>query len=747
MAKELTKEEQVGKNRTPSGSDFQFAFKQIRNIFSPEKVEEESLCEQTGNLSDSQVKVGPPLTLDKRRHSTGTRTSSIVQTVKNRATARAFTRVKDQCKQSDQSDSDTDAFHTPPATPKRIINKAKRLRRTKTPKHSAIQKSVNQYFKTSKENTMDKTANQDEVAAEPPITDADSGARCESSMETDVKTTDSDITSEKELLAFAAEAQTKIPDAEIPEVLHIRTVMKMFKTLQQQKPSEQSQEWKTEIDKFMTEDCKKNDERIVLLKEELQWSRKKERIMARTVQRLQDITTELAQRVENLEINNAKRCIVISGLYVSGKKDAVIRQIENFLFADVGVPVLIEDTYTINQYSPPSRVVVLMNQKDKHKIMQNKSNLNGLQNENQQPIYINDYQTSATNEKRKWEKEVRQFNDNLPSEKQKDVKFVAGNLVLDGEMQCNKVIPPGPEDILDLSEVELDKILRIRVLSGPKIEQESSEFKAYTIAVSTHQEVQEAYSKVRWVHAAARHIVCAYYLPDHQSPFEQQGYCDDGESGAGRRLLNMLVQSQVGSRAVFVVRYYGGTRLGVDRFQCYEHALKGAIQQHPFNSVLKVEQKIDLPTKKAAIQPGTPTQPQHNDSRELREVNRGRGQQGRGQTMNRRFSQVVSASARRGNMRYANSYPRRSLRGGAFRGRSGGAGGTTRYEQYMTNQTPHKPHPKRRRYSSSNDGTPAGLFDYEGLQKYHEKLKSLVQEWDDEKNSDKQSVNSEEGVD
>ena len=707
------------KSRTPSGTDCQYDFKNIRNIFSPERVDEES--ELTGNLSDSQVCVRPCLRLDERRHSTGTKLSaisSIVQTVKNRTSAKAFALVKDQNKQTDQSDSETDAYHTPPATPKRIINKAKRLRKSKGPVHNSWQIGVNQFFKKSKSNPRameDQNSINDSVVQNEEQTEMNVDTEVNQAENAEIKssTTNTEVKqhTEQDILRLAASAQEKIPDSEVPKFLDIRTVMKMFRELKQDSAAKPDDGWKEKIDRFIEQHPKDQQSRFEKVYDELKWAKKRERIMARTVQRMQDITMELATKIDNLEINNAKRCIVISGLWIEGKKDSQIRQVEHFLYTDVGVDAQVEDTYPISQTNPPARVVVLLNQKDKHMIMKKKKILKDMQFEH--PVYINDYQPAALNERRKWEQEILSLNESLPTDEQKTIKFTAGKIVLDGEVQDQPVIPPGPEDILDLSEEELDHILRIKVLSGPKIEQDSSEFKAYTIAVSSHQEVQEAYSKVRWVHAAARHIVCAYYLPE-ESIFEQKGYCDDGEIGAGRKVMDLLVQNHIGSRAIFIVRYYGGTKLGTDRFQCYIQAAKGAIQQHPYNLVLKIEQSLPNPMdnnehEETLMQTSSQPQPQPQPQLQplLQRVTRSRprgNSRGRGNPTNRSYSKVLSSSKRRGMGPYRPSS--HHIRGTRMTTNYGAPRGVSRYSQMMNSYQTHKPHLKRRRYSSSVEGSP-----------------------------------------
>ena len=542
------------KSRTPSGTSHQFLFKDSRNIFSPERIEEGELRVRSGSVSElnfpsqTQSSIKLALTHTARRNSV----SSIVQAVKNRASAKAEVRELSKHKQVltpsnliDQSDSENEVFHTPPATPSRIVIKKKNLKKSKGPVQSKWQVGVSHFFRNMKEsekNNIQAMETDDYIKktdAHQPQSASEDNVQDQLSTTIPAPTSDMNtkdiVSEERKLVALAATAQEHIPDSEKPVVLDIRTVMKMFQKLQVDRQSD----IKKEVEQFLSEQLESDAVKLSKIEEELKWSRRRERTMARAVQRVQDIALELATRVDNLEINNAKRCVTITGLMFDGKKDAVIMKIENFLYTDIGVAARVEDTYVINNSDPPTRVVVLMNQQDKFKILKNKSVLKDF--DVHPPIYINEYNPPLVSERKKWEKELRKINDQQPDEQKKEVQLGANAMYVDGAQYDPKVIPPGPEDILDLSEKELDDILRIKIPNGPKVSQLNSEFKAYIICAESHQHIQDAYCKVRWIHAAARHIVCAYNLLGGAF-YEKAGFCDDGEIGAGRRIFTAFTE-------------------------------------------------------------------------------------------------------------------------------------------------------------------------------------------------------------
>ena len=53
------------------------------------------------------------------------------------------------------------------------------------------------------------------------------------------------------------------------------------------------------------------------------------------------------------------------------------------------------------------------------------------------------------------------------------------------------------------------------------------------------------------------------YLSSSDGPIKQ----DDGESGAGMVIIRMLERAQLYDHIIIVTRWYGGTKLGGDRFR------------------------------------------------------------------------------------------------------------------------------------------------------------------------------------
>lgn len=93
-----------------------------------------------------------------------------------------------------------------------------------------------------------------------------------------------------------------------------------------------------------------------------------------------------------------------------------------------------------------------------------------------------------------------------------------------------------------------------------EIIEKKSRFIGYLLHCKTIEEVQTALEELKKEHKKATHICYAYSLA---SPFLEKAV-DDGEPGgtAGRPILSVLQKKGAKDVCVFVVRYFGGIKLG-----------------------------------------------------------------------------------------------------------------------------------------------------------------------------------------
>lgn len=87
-----------------------------------------------------------------------------------------------------------------------------------------------------------------------------------------------------------------------------------------------------------------------------------------------------------------------------------------------------------------------------------------------------------------------------------------------------------------------------------------SKFLGFLLSCQTENEIKDALEFLKQEHKKATHICWAGRL---KSPFYEKAV-DDGEpSGtAGRPILNVLQKKEMQNVAIFVVRYFGGIKLG-----------------------------------------------------------------------------------------------------------------------------------------------------------------------------------------
>lgn len=118
----------------------------------------------------------------------------------------------------------------------------------------------------------------------------------------------------------------------------------------------------------------------------------------------------------------------------------------------------------------------------------------------------------------------------------------------------------------------------------------NSKFFGYAFPVTTEAEVKEQLEKLKKQHYQARHWCYAYVLGKE---YEQYRANDDGEpsNSAGAPIYGQLQSYDVTNVLVVVVRYFGGTKLGVGGLiNAYRTAAQAALDASKI-----VQKTIDIP--------------------------------------------------------------------------------------------------------------------------------------------------------
>lgn len=157
-----------------------------------------------------------------------------------------------------------------------------------------------------------------------------------------------------------------------------------------------------------------------------------------------------------------------------------------------------------------------------------------------------------------------------------------------------------------------------QTLAGPSegfFKDKGSKFLAYAFPVANDSEAKSHLNDLRELHPKAVHHCYAYRLGSDRMSYRTS---DDGEpSGtAGRPILNVLYSKNVTNLLIVVVRYFGGTLLGVPGLiNAYKTATESALDaaevvtRHYFsvyelsfaypqmNDVMRIVKEMELPVR------------------------------------------------------------------------------------------------------------------------------------------------------
>ena len=136
-----------------------------------------------------------------------------------------------------------------------------------------------------------------------------------------------------------------------------------------------------------------------------------------------------------------------------------------------------------------------------------------------------------------------------------------------------------------------DRVKGKHLTPGESIANGKCKFMAYSMEITTLQDVNAGYAEVCRLNPDSLHVCCAYRIPGRDF-IKLQNFQDDGEAGAGRTMFQVLLHSKMFHRALYLVRYYGGKHLGPSRFQTITAACKSALARSTFNTITGKHQYV-----------------------------------------------------------------------------------------------------------------------------------------------------------
>jgi uncharacterized YigZ family protein len=124
-------------------------------------------------------------------------------------------------------------------------------------------------------------------------------------------------------------------------------------------------------------------------------------------------------------------------------------------------------------------------------------------------------------------------------------------------------------------------------------EEKNSEFLTFLHPVSSREEAMGFVDQYRHSYPDASHVCWAYVIGNTRQPMTQ-AFSDAGEpSGtAGKPMLHVLTERDVGNSLAVVVRYFGGVKLGAGGLvRAYSAAVSQAVSQA---KLVQVTPKVNL---------------------------------------------------------------------------------------------------------------------------------------------------------
>ena len=399
------------------------------------------------------------------------------------------------------------------------------------------------------------------------------------------------------------------------------------------------------------------------MKRELAQCKMQNSLLTNAVIHLTDKVKIATNKISKLELNSTKRSIVVTGFNLEPKKSICIRELKYFFKQVMYINIQIEDVFFLSREGTSPMVMTVSRMQDKNRIFSNLGKLKGLVNEEDKPYFFTNYLPSEINERRRKEDNMIKENLSLPEKDQIEMEKQQGKLYVKWRPYSPAIVPPAIQEILALKNEEVCDILDAPVKHGVPIKKENNTFIGYAASTNTLQEINRAYRKMRIIHTSTKHIVCAYMIPGAEKLLNEDS-CDDGDTSAGRLLLNWMQQNKLNCRAIFVVRFENTDgKLGQDRFDCYIRAAASAINSNPLNNITGQDQSVpNSPVKQQRVERprGVSYNKRGGQTRPTPSLSEQRGMLSRGEYNPRGRAKSIYYSKKRaeeGNSTYESEWP------------------------------------------------------------------------------------------
>lgn len=307
--------------------------------------------------------------------------------------------------------------------------------------------------------------------------------------------------------------------------------------------------------------------------------------LSNIVIRIEEQLNETNEKLIGFQARSMRKNLIISGLEEpKNESEEQLRQaVKDFIQQKLKVTqeIPIKVCHRLNyidgaEFRPV--VIKLSNIDHKSLLLSNGPNLKGLTNSRNRFFYLNEQLPEKLSEDRRYAQHWIRENKAKPTNDQLPMKITRNALRINNVPYKKKIKAPSAAEILRLDPEELSTTRKASTVFGDSKLVECSEFISYAAKISTIEDVRVAYRKLRIKYADATHIMSAYRLDPPNGPFNQEG-TDDGEYGAGRALVTYLQDIKIVNVAVFVIRFYGGKKIGPARFDVIKSLARTALHK------------------------------------------------------------------------------------------------------------------------------------------------------------------------
>ena len=354
---------------------------------------------------------------------------------------------------------------------------------------------------------------------------------------------------------------------------------------------------RAEIDADLQKTLQDQNKTIEEIQTSLAAQKRKNNLLSDLLQHSYELINDLSKRLDQNDMNTAKRSAILSGLYLSENKAEKIYQIEALISDELSVDASVEDAYPLGERDTAPTVIVFETVSMKQRVFKNKHHLKRLTGHQGKPIFLNNYLPSKLNETKRREREIMQQHKDS-GDTTLTMESTRKGLRIGSNYYKKKVQAPQPNDLLEMTSQELESTLEIKTCKGPPLKVQDSILVPYSADITDFKTIRQAYHKIRLLNAKAKHVVCAFSLPGAEKYYNQD-FVDDEEHGAGRTLLDALVKSDIQNKAVYVVRYCGKEKLGQERLPSYVQSITKLFEKFPRNEILQTPQRVDFHLQQA----------------------------------------------------------------------------------------------------------------------------------------------------